>query len=86
MSIERSILDLIEQGCRRLVVNVSGVTSMDSAGLGMLLAWTGRMRQHHGKLRIAGSAWRRRAIARSDPIDRMAAVDLDVEAACRAMQ
>jgi anti-sigma B factor antagonist len=86
MSIETSILDLIEQGSRRLVINMAGLNSIDSAGLGMLMACSGQMEQHQGKLRIAGAHG---GVARTLDvvhIDRLAPVDMDVDAACRAMQ
>ncbi len=85
LSIERSILNLIEQGSRRLVINVPGLTSIDSAGIGMLIGCSGQMEQAQGKLRIAGAQG---PVARTFEvvhIDRVAAVDVDVDTACRAL-
>ena len=86
MSIERSILNLIEQGSRRMVINVAGITAMDSAGIGMLMACSGQMEQQQGKLRLAGAQG---AVARTFGvvhIDRLAPVDADVDASCRAFE
>src|SRR5580658_6001881 len=55
LSIEQSILKLIEQGSRKLVINVTGLAALDSAGVGMLMQVSGQMEQHQGKLRIAGA-------------------------------
>lgn len=86
MSIEESILTLIQQGSRRLVIDVAGVTAMDSAGMGMLIACSGQMELHQGKLRLAGAQG---AIARTFGvvhIDRLTPVDANVEASCRAFE
>jgi anti-anti-sigma factor len=83
--IENSILRLIDEGSRRLVINVPGLTAIDSAGIGMLMGCSGKMEQKQGKLRIAGA---RGGVARTFEVmhmDRVAALDIDVDAACRAL-
>jgi anti-anti-sigma factor len=85
LSIERSILNLIEQGSRKLVVNLSGLVSIDSAGVGMLMGCSGQMEQKQGKLRIAGAQG---GVARTFEVvhlGRVAALDADLDAACRAL-
>jgi anti-anti-sigma factor len=85
-SIETSILDLIDKGSRRLVIHVPALTSIDSAGIGMLMACSGQMAQKHGKLRIAGAQG---GVARQFEVvhlDRVAALDADLETACRALE
>jgi anti-anti-sigma factor len=86
LSIEKSILNLIEQGSRRMVIHVAGLTALDSAGIGMLMQCSGQMEQHHGKLRIAGAQG---GVARTFEIvhmGRVAALDADLEAACKALE
>ena len=83
--IESSILKLIDEGSRRLVINVPGLTAIDSAGVGMLMGCSGKMEQKQGKLRIAGA---RGGVARTFETMHMntfAALDADVDAACRAL-
>ena len=83
--IENSILKLIEEGSRRLVINVPGLTSIDSAGIGMLMGCRGKMGEKQGKLRIAGA---KGGVARTFEVmhmDTFAALDTDVDAACRAL-
>jgi len=83
--IEDSILKLIEEGSRRLVINVPGLTSIDSAGIGMLMGCSGKMEQKQGKLRIAGA---KGGVARTFEVmhmDRVAALDADVDAACQVL-
>ena len=85
LSIERSILTLIEQGSHRLVINITALASIDSAGIGMLMACSGQMEQRQGKLRIAGAQG---GVARSFEmvhLGRVAALDADLDTACRAL-
>ncbi|HUB78954.1 MAG TPA: STAS domain-containing protein [Bryobacteraceae bacterium] len=85
-SIEKSILDLIEQGSRKLVIHVPGLNSIDSAGIGMLMACSGQMEQKHGRLRIAGAHG---GVARTFEVihlDRVTPLDADLDAACRALE
>jgi len=86
LSIETAILNLIEQGSRRLVINIPGLTSIDSAGVGMLMGCSGQMEQAQGKLRIAGAQG---GVARTFEVvhmDRVAAMDADIDTACRALE
>jgi len=83
--IESAILKLIEEGSRRLVINVPGLTAIDSAGVGMLMGCRGKMEQKQGKLRIAGA---KGGVARTFEVmhmETLAALDADVDAACRAL-
>jgi anti-anti-sigma factor len=83
VAIEKSILDLIEQGSRRLVINVPGLSAVDSAAVGMLMGCSAQMEQMHGRLRIAGAQG---GVARTFAVvhlDRVAALDADLDTACR---
>ncbi len=49
----RASLDrLIDSGCRRIILNMSGASYVDSAGMAMLLAEIRRMRSLHGLLSL----------------------------------
>jgi anti-sigma B factor antagonist len=50
--IESLIEDLIRKGSRRIVLNMSGVKHIDSAGIGMVALAAGRMREAGGKLAV----------------------------------
>lgn len=85
VAIEKSILDLIEQGSRRLVIHVPGLDSVDSAAVGMFMGCSAQMEQMNGKLRIAGAQG---GVARTFAVvhlDRVAALDADLDTACRAL-
>jgi len=49
-----TIRELIESGQTNIVVTLSDVTFLDSAGLGELIASYKRILQHGGRLRLAG--------------------------------
>ena len=83
ISVEGSIQRLIDDGARRLIIDLTGLTAIDSSGIGVLVTSSGRMEQNGGKLRIAGAQG---AVAKACGVvhlDRIAALDPDVETACR---
>lgn len=80
---ESSIKRLIGEGCRKMVIDLSGVGFTDSAGIGMLISCSGEMDQCGGALRVSGAHG---GVAKAFEIvhlDRIIAVDPDVESACR---
>jgi len=83
LSLEHSLKRLIQDGARKLVIDVSSLDSIDSAGIGMLVSCSGELEQAGGRMRVAGA---RGSVAKAFEmihIDRIASVDTDVEAACR---
>jgi anti-sigma B factor antagonist len=82
-SIEVAIKQMISEGARKLVIDLSRTSYMDSAAVGMLVACTGEMHQNGGRLRIAGAQER---VARTLDIvhmERITPVDADLETSCR---
>ena len=55
LSIESSIMKLIEGGARKLVIDVTGLTYIDSSAIGMLIGSNGLMEQAGGSLQVAGA-------------------------------
>jgi anti-sigma B factor antagonist len=85
-SIETSMLKLVKDGTRKMVVDLSALDYIDSAGVGMLIGTNGQMEQAGGKLRIAGA---KGLVAQSFGIvhmDRIVALDADVDASIGALQ
>jgi anti-sigma B factor antagonist len=81
VSLEYSVRRLIEEGARKLIVDLGGLENIDSAGIGVLVACNGLMIQGGGQMRIAGA---RGAVARTFEIilmDRIATLDPDFETA-----
>jgi anti-sigma B factor antagonist len=50
----QSALHLLAGGAKRLVVDLTGITYMDSSGLGALVGLLKRLKESGGKLAIAG--------------------------------
>jgi anti-sigma B factor antagonist len=84
ISIESAIKRLIEQGARKLIVDLSDVNYIDSSGIGMLVACAGQMEQSRGRMRIAGAAG---AVAKAFQIvhmERITPLDENLEASAGA--
>ena len=54
-SAETALKKLIEGGARKVIVEVSELSYIDSAGIGMLVTCFGQMEEAGGQLRIAGA-------------------------------
>lgn len=48
------LLELIDEGHRSIAADLSGVSFMDSSSLGVLVMCLKRMREHDGRLALAG--------------------------------
>ena len=86
VSVEGSVKRLIEDGARKLIIDLTKLDHIDSAGIGVLVACAGLSEQTGGKLRIAGAHG---MVAKSFEIvhmDRIAALDPDLESSCRNLQ
>ena len=50
--IQARILSAKESGCHHIILDFSGVTEIDSTGLGELFLWYHNMRPHHVQISI----------------------------------
>ena len=48
----RRIRDLVDRGCARVVLDLGGVTYIDSSGVGMLVAKLKTLKDHGGDMRL----------------------------------
>ncbi len=83
VSIETSVRRLIDEGARKLVVDVTNLSYIDSSGIGMLVGCNGHAEQNGGGMRIAGAQG---LVAKSFAVvhlDRIVQLDADVESSCR---
>jgi anti-sigma B factor antagonist len=81
-SIESSVRRLIEEGARKLIFDLAGLTSIDSAGIGMLLGTNGFMEQSGGRVRISGAHGSVAKTFEVVHLDRVIGFDPDCDAAC----
>jgi anti-sigma B factor antagonist len=83
LAIENSINRLIEDGTRKLAVDLTGLNAIDSSGIGVLVSCSAQMERSGGQLRIAGAQG---AVAKTFEMvhmGRIAALDPDIESCCR---
>jgi anti-sigma B factor antagonist len=55
MSLENLIRKTIQNGARKLILDLSKLNFIDSAGIGLLLSSSGLMEQNGGRMLIAGA-------------------------------
>ena len=81
MTLEAAVKRLIQEGARKLVIDVTGLDYLDSAGIGMLVGCNGQMDRAGGKMRVAGAQG---AVAKAFEVvhmDRIMSLDPDVDTA-----
>jgi anti-sigma B factor antagonist len=81
MSLEAAVKRTIQEGARKLVIDVTKLEYIDSAGIGMLVGCNGQMDRAGGKMRVAGADG---AVAKAFGVvhmDRIMALDADVDTA-----
>jgi anti-anti-sigma factor len=83
--VEDAIRKLIKDGVRKLVLDLTDLSYIDSSGVGLIVTCTGEMGQTGGQIRVAGAQG---VVARPFEIVRLTLVvpqDPDVETACSAL-
>lgn len=74
-TLEAQIEEIMAQGVVHLMLDVSSVDYMDSAGLGVLMHAYNKLRQKGGSLRLCGVQPRLRKILQTTHTDRLLPVD-----------
>jgi anti-sigma B factor antagonist len=81
MSLEVAVKRVIQEGSRKLVIDVTRLEYIDSAGIGMLVACNGQMDRAGGKMRVAGAQGTVAKAFEVVHMDRIMSLDADVDAA-----
>jgi anti-sigma B factor antagonist len=76
---------LIEDGSRKLVIDVAELSYVDSAAIGMLIATNGIMEQAGGRMRMSGAHGAPAKSFEVVHLDRLIPIDSDVESSCRQL-
>jgi len=79
---ENAISRLIEDGTRKLVIDLAQLDYIDSSGLGMLIFCGGRMEQSGGRMRIAGAGGNVARVFEIAHASRVLQFDADLATAC----
>lgn len=78
------LVNLIDDGHRHVVVDLSATDFLDSTGLGALVAGFKRLRAHEGDMRLVCSTARIRKVFELTRLDLVLPIFESVEDACRA--
>jgi anti-anti-sigma factor len=80
--LETLVPQLVDAGARKLVFDLSGVTRIDSTGIGRFIDTYGRLKKSGGEMRLAGANGAVREAFRMTRLDRVFSFYATVEAAC----
>jgi anti-sigma B factor antagonist len=81
-SAEQSLRGLIAGGVRKLVIDLSELSSLDSSAIGMLVGCGGHMNQAGGQMRLAGAQGAVAKVFEMVHMNLIMPIDADVAAAC----
>ena len=84
--IERTVAELLGQGQRKLVFDLSGVTHIDSTGIGRFIASLNRVFQAGGRMHMAAAAPAVRDSFHVTRLDTVFKFFDDVDSACAALR
>ena len=85
LSLENSTKRQIDDGARRMVIDLTSVNSLDSAGIGMLVSCFAHMEQKGGHLRVAGAQGTVAKALRTAHVERIVPMDPDMETALKSL-
>jgi anti-sigma B factor antagonist len=85
MEFEHSLKHLIEEGSRKMVLDLTGLTYIDSAGLGMVATCAGVMSKVGGKLVLASGGGKITQMFKLTRLDQVIGVYPDLRSACAAV-
>jgi anti-sigma B factor antagonist len=86
MTIENSIKRLIDEGVKKLVVDLGGLNFIDSSGIGMLVTCCGHMEQRGGRMRVAGAQGPVGKALGLVHFSRLAPLDADADASAQQLK
>jgi anti-sigma B factor antagonist len=82
--LRQQLVDLVADGHRRIVVDLSRTDFLDSTGLGALVVGLKRLRAHDGEMRVVCTTPRVRKVFEITHVDRVLPLFESVDEACAA--
>lgn len=82
MTVENSIRRLVEEGARKLVIDLAGLSAIDSSGIGMMVSCCGHIENRGGRMRVAGAHGAVLKSLELVHLGRLTPLDSDVDTAC----
>ncbi|HZD30204.1 MAG TPA: STAS domain-containing protein [Candidatus Angelobacter sp.] len=83
---ESMVNTLIQQGTRKLIIDLTHTEIVDSAGLGVLMHISGEMEQAGGIFRVAGASERVGNVFQITHTDRILAIDRDLASSVKVLK
>ncbi len=83
--VEKTLADLLRQGARKVVLDLSGVDYIDSTGIAVVAYGFFQMQQAAGMLRLAGATERVLREFKMMRLDTLLGLDDTVESACKGL-
>jgi anti-sigma B factor antagonist len=82
--VESKITAVADQGVHKLILELSGIEYLDSAGLGLLMILYGKMKTHSGQLRLVAPTDRVLDVLKITCTDAILPIDPTLDAALAA--
>jgi anti-sigma B factor antagonist len=82
--VESRITDVADKGVHKLILELSGIEFLDSAGLGVLMILHGKMKTHSGELRLVAPTDRVLEVLKMTCTDSILPIDPNLDAALAA--
>ncbi len=82
-ALERAIADTIAGGARCVVLDLGGITFLDSAGIGSVVACLSKLKKAGGELRIAAATGRVFEVLQMTQVDKVVRLFPDAAAATK---
>ena len=79
--VEWTTKKLVDESRKKLIFDLSGVTHVDSTGIGIIVAVAGQMKQAGGQLRVAGATPHVEQILKMTSVDQIVPLHPNTDAA-----
>ena len=79
--LEWAVEKLISEGKKKIVLDLSGVTSLDSTGIGIIVMSAGRIKKAGGELRVTGATAHIEDVLKMTNVDQLVGLHATIAAA-----
>jgi len=84
-TVEWKVDELLKENCKRIIFDLSGITTLDSTGVGILVVCYARVKKAGGALHIAGATGMVDHSLRMTNVDKLVALDPSVPEAAEKL-
>jgi anti-sigma B factor antagonist len=84
--VDSQVIQLVDEGVSKLVIDVTGVTHADSSGLGFLMHANGMVESKGGSMRLAGVGHRLLDLLTMTRVNRLLKMDATAEESLKVLE